>query len=100
MVDITVQRGAADRPGPDIQEPLLANEGAALARGRAELNAGTEHDTIRVVCKYQPALAVGDLVRISDSWQGTAYVALVTGITHTAGGGTVLTELDLWRPRT
>lgn len=97
MVDIVVQRGAADRPGNDIQEPLLATLGAAYERGNAEIKRGALHDELTMRVKYQPAVAVGDSIRVVDSWQGT-YIARVTGITHTAADGTITTTLELWRP--
>jgi len=97
MVDIVVQRGAADRPGNDIQEPLLATLGAAYERGNAEINRGALHDELTMRVKYQPTVAVGDSIRVVDSWQGT-YIARVTGITHISADGTITTTLELWRP--
>lgn len=39
MIAIIVQRTPGDKPGPDITDPLLTAEHAALERGRNEIDA-------------------------------------------------------------
>ena len=54
MITVTVKRGAGDRPGQPITDPLIAgSEAAARARANAELdvtekiNQGSGHDMSR-----------------------------------------------------
>ena len=38
MITVIVKRGAGDRPGPDISDPLITSEQVAIARGTAEID--------------------------------------------------------------
>ncbi len=100
MVDIIVQRGAADRPGDDIQEPLLSDLGAALARGTAELDRATLHDERTLACNYQATADNGELLQSHDSGQAETWRGKIIGITHELRGAEVTTTLRVWRPIT
>jgi len=39
MIAVTVQRAPGDKPGPDITDPLLTADPAAVERGRNEIDA-------------------------------------------------------------
>jgi len=98
MVDIIVQRGDGDRPGDDIQEPLLSDLGAALARGRAEIDRATLHDERTMACNYQATVGNGELVQSHDSGQAETWRGKIIGITHELRGPAVTTTLRVWRP--
>lgn len=48
MSVMEISRGAGDRPGPDISDPLLTHPDAIRARGTHELDAATSGTTVRV----------------------------------------------------
>jgi len=96
-MNITVKRHAADRPAPDIVEPLLTDIRAALERGRAELDSGEPLQVVRITSLYVAGLAPGDLVEVRDMYQGGPWRGKVTSVSHTAAEGTLLTELELVR---
>lgn len=98
MVDIVVQRGAGDRPGDDIQEPLLADLGAALARGTAELDRATLHDERSLACNFQASVANGEMIQSHDADQAETWRGKVIGVSHALSGTEVTTTLRLWRP--
>ena len=98
MVDIVVQRGDADRPGEDIQEPLLADLGAALARGTAELDRASLHDERTLACNYQAAAYNGELIESHDSDQAETWRGKIIGVSHELRGTQVTTTLRVWRP--
>ena len=39
MISVTVQRAPADKPGPDISDPLITSDLVARERGRNEIDA-------------------------------------------------------------
>ena len=98
MTDIIVQRGAAERPGDDIQEPLLSDPGAALARGRAELDRATLHDERTLTCNFQATVGNGDLLQSHDSGQAETWRGKIIGVSHELQGVEVTTTLRVWRP--
>lgn len=100
MTDITVIRGAGDRPGDDIFSPILCTDAAAIIRGRAEIDAGTQAAEVRLEARYLPDAIPGKLVEIRSKfrlpWRGK-----ITSVRHySSSPGKVRTELIIWRPRT
>ena len=99
MTDILAIRGNGDRPGADINEPLLASDSAALARAAAELDAGSPHDEVTVTCRYLPGIASGRMVSILDRRAGQLWEGKITAIEHSfAVSALPTTKLTLWRP--
>jgi hypothetical protein len=97
---IEVYRGAGDRPGDEIREPLLGDSlPAALARGGAELDERA-HPWERVTLEMdlRQDLALGDLVRVDDPVQGATWTGRIIGIRHADDGATMTTTLDVRRP--
>ena len=101
-VTIEVYRGAGDRPGAEIREPLLGESlEAALARGRAELDANAHGwERVSLEADYRLDLALGDLVEVDDPLQGMAWRGQIVGIAHRFAGGAPTTTLDVRRPIT
>lgn len=99
MKAIEVYRDHGNHPGPDILEPLIGNESAALVRGKAELDAHAQPiQTVRLVIPHRPGIRLGQLVKVTDARQGPAWIGKVTGIEHRQDGKAVLTTLNLERP--
>lgn len=96
-MEITVKRTPADKPGPDITDPLLSDIRAALARGRAELDSGEGLQTVRLGAVFRSGVRAGQIIEVHDSAQGRSYRAVVTGVEHVAAGGRLVTSLELLR---
>ena len=96
-MEITVKRHTADRPAPDIVDPLLTDIRAALSRGRAELDSGEPLQTVRITSLYAAGLKPGGLLEIRDYFQGGPYRGKVTSVEHSSQGGQLTTSLELVR---
>jgi len=96
-VIITVQRHSADRPAPDIVEPLLTDIRAAMERGRAEMDSGEPLQVIRIMALYVAGIKPGNLVEVRDMYQGGPWRGKVTSVAHSAADGKLLTDLELVR---
>jgi hypothetical protein len=72
-MDIVCIRGAGDRRGDDIVEPLLSTVEAGLSRGRAELDEGAFSDESSLTTLVMD-LRLGNVVEVDDSvigrWRG------------------------------
>ena len=100
-IAIEVIRDAGDRDGGEIIEPLLgSNLTAALARGRAELDAhALPRDRITIELDMIDTDWLGRLVEIIEPAGGAPWRAMVIGVGHTWDGRTATTQLELSRPR-
>ncbi|MBK1699727.1 hypothetical protein [Thiococcus pfennigii] len=100
-ITIEVYRGAGDRPGEDIVEPLLGDSlAAAQARGKAELNARATlmmSETLELVSP-RPDLFCGALIEVNDPDQGEPWRGKVVGIAHALHPGEAPTTLTVERP--
>lgn len=66
-MQITVQRGAGDYPGPAITSELLASEAALLDRARQELDYnGPDRMVVQVSNGSLPHVYPGELVRVES----------------------------------
>ncbi|HRD65729.1 MAG TPA: hypothetical protein PKY50_06190 [Candidatus Competibacter sp.] len=102
MVDIVVQRGQADRPAPDIVEPLLATVPAALARGKKEMDDGEQADRLSVTippADVRPGHIVTMIDPIAGEWVGKSTGIRHALTTHEDGSVQIETMLDLVVPR-
>lgn len=100
---ISVYRYGGDRDGGEISEPLLGESlVAALARGRAELDAtAASRRTVTLDVAFSAAYRLGALVELDDPIVGVPWRGKITGIAHqdTAGGdgGVLMTTLTVER---
>lgn len=100
MSSIVVIRGAGDRKGSDITEPLLYSLEAKLARGTAEMDEHSEEQqVVDLTITYRPGVRMGQLVEVNDSIQGATWRGKITGIAHAMDGTQVLTTLNVLRPQ-
>ena len=68
MIEILVTRGAGDRPGPDISDPLITSVPVALARGSAEINRSmSDRRILSLDLTLMPWTDPGSLVGITSS---------------------------------
>lgn len=99
MIDIFVQRGAGDRRGDDVVDPLMSALEPALARGRALLDENAVlQQPVQVTVKFRPDLRLGQLAEFHDALQGVSWKGKITGISHVIRSGAVTTVLDTTRP--
>ena len=82
---ITAARGAADRP-LSIQEVLLSDEQAALARGFAELQKGEPTNTVTISCRYTSVFKPGDVVKFIDPIVGVDFYGRISSQKITING--------------
>lgn len=83
-VSVEVYRGAGARAGADIVEPLLGQSiSAALARGRAELDARA-HPKVStdIEVGYRADLRCGDLLAVLDADQGSEWRGQIVAVSH------------------
>jgi hypothetical protein len=83
-IDIFVQRGAGDRPGDNIVDPLITSIPVAVQRGRNELDerATAQQDVTRETL-FRAGVRCGQLARVVDFDHGETWLGKITGITHT-----------------
>jgi len=82
-VDITVVRGVGSKEGEDIFEPILATEGLALQRGKAEINERSQPMSEKeITLPFTSGIEAGQLMLVTDSLQGAVYVGKVTATRH------------------
>ena len=66
MIEILVTRGAGDRQGPDISDPLITSVPVALAKGAAEINRScSDRKTLSLETVLLPFFLPGCLARIT-----------------------------------
>jgi len=82
-IDLFVQRGAGDRPGEDIVDPLISAIPVAIQRGRNELDEqASAPQSVNAETVYRAGVRRGQLARFYDIQNGIQSTAKVTGITH------------------
>lgn len=77
---IECYRGAGDRSGSPITEPMLSDT-ALIERGRAEMNANAHPiSEVHLDVVFRPGLRVGQLIEASDPASAAPYRARITGV--------------------
>jgi len=98
MINVVVQRGAADKPGDDVQDILLSEDSVALARGTAIIDGGTPAVVMQEECRYKN-IHNGNLVSVYSSLQGETFTGKTTSVEHNFANGELLTNLRITRPQ-
>jgi hypothetical protein len=100
-IAIEVVRGSGSRSGGEILEPLLGDSlQAALARGRAELDASAHaRDRVALDLDYRPELMLGQRVDVSDPELGAVWQGEIVGVQHLWDGSIAETRITVDRPR-
>ena len=99
MASIEVYRGAGDRPGTPIVEPLLADT-ALLARGRAEMDRHAHVvEQVELDAVFRAGLRPGQLCEVTDPTQLLARRAKLVGVALRFGGDTLECSLSLEEPK-
>lgn len=97
MIEVLVQRGLADKQGPDIVDALLSTVPAAVARGTYEINASTSVDTVTLRSVYRSSVVVGDFIEVHDALQGKTWRGRVVSLSTNIQGTNVWTQLGVER---
>ena len=99
MIDLFVFRGAGDKDGGEIFNPLLSDVSAALQRGKFEIdfNTPTIQNSLEVV--YSPGLRLGQQVSVSDSRTGMVIYGVVKSFSHVINGVTLFSKIDIEVPQ-
>ncbi len=98
---VEVYRGAGDRPGVEISEPLLNGEASLIERGRAEMDERAHpRRTISLTIVPRPGLRQGLLVRRVQEGRAP-WVARIVGLSWEPGTDQdpqTVVKVDLERP--
>jgi hypothetical protein len=97
-VIIETYRGAGDRSGEPITEPLLADD-ALIHRGRAEMDAHAHQvteTTLDIV--FRPGLRLGQLIEAADPAAAAPYRAKIAGVSITVRPASIETGIEVERP--
>jgi hypothetical protein len=98
-IDIFVQRGAGDRRGDDIVDPLIGSIPVAIQRGRNELDGkALSPQRVQAECVFRTGLRLGQLARFYDFDTGEIWNGKVAGIQHTQKGVVLTTRLQIEKP--
>ena len=82
-IDIFVQRGAGDKPGDDIIDPLIGSIPVAIQRGRNELDArSVPLKKVDTEALYRVGVRLGQLARFHDLLNGVEWSGKISGISH------------------
>lgn len=96
MVDAIVRRGAGDKLGDDLVDPLVSEIAVLQARGRNELDASsTPKQPIRYECVYRAGARAGQLALAGDSLHGQLIRGKIIGIQVVIEGTEALSRLTL-----
>lgn len=86
MSSIIVKRGAGNKEGSPIVEPLAATILALKARGKREIDdQGADKLEVTASVPYIPDLEIGDLISITDYEDSLTYTGRVTRLDHAFG---------------
>lgn len=101
-MEIVVIRAPGNIQGEDIIEPLLSTEQAGVSRGRAELDArSTVMEEVQMDVVYRANLVPGQLVKVVDALQGTAWYGKIKAVQHrinNAASPSVISSLTIEHP--
>lgn len=95
---VEVYRGAGDKSGPAIIEPLLSND-ALIHRGTAEIDANAhQFNRVSLSVVPRPGLRLGQIVEVSDPTSATPYRGKIVGIQLLATRSAVEQSIEIEVP--
>jgi hypothetical protein len=97
MIDIFVQRGAGDKRGPDITDPLITELSVALSRGQVEVDKTALSRSVQMSARFRPGLECGQLVQVVDALQGAAWRGKITSIDNAVEGAVLMSRITVER---
>lgn len=105
MTDIFVQRGAGDRVGDEIVDPLLTDINVAIQRGRNEIDdQASGIIPVEVDAVHRTGVRAGQLAEFVDRPTGASWKGKITGVSHSVrkvkaeGPIEITTTLQIDRP--
>ena len=100
MISVTVQRAPADKQGPDISDPLLTSDAAAVERGRNEIDAAcSNRETFTCSGPHRRFVRPGTVVEYHGrraTWRGIVGRCAIT-ITRDGKKFTAVRSLEVER---
>jgi hypothetical protein len=97
-VDLFVVRGAGDKRGADIVDPLMSAIPVAIARGRNELDEqASAMQPASGQTLYRIGVRLGQLAAFAGADTEPDWRGCVKGISHRVGGGKIITTLTVKR---
>jgi hypothetical protein len=101
MIHVIVQRQSADKPGPDISDPLITSEQVAVARGTAEIDRNsTDRAMVPTTGPFIGWIKPGSLVNVTEiegSYRGVVNKCALTFAIDESGQYTANTDLEIER---
>lgn len=92
MIDIVVIRGLGDNAGDDVVSSLLCTVGAAIERGRVEIDKSSVNREDTLSIPYRAGLRPGAIVHVIDAMMGEAWKAIIDSVAiATEGPATMAT---------
>lgn len=96
-IDIFVVRGAGDKRGPDIQDPMLTELAVAMARGRVEIDRATPSRSVQISANFKPGRKTGQLIEVADALQGKVWRGKITSLDNAIEGTKLVSRLTVER---
>ncbi|WP_295440928.1 hypothetical protein [uncultured Thiodictyon sp.] len=98
-ITIEVLRGTGDQSGAEVSDALLGSSiDAALARGRAELDARAHaRARVQLTIDYDPAILLGMRIAVTDPEMGETWQGSIIGLAHVWVGVAAETRLTVDR---
>lgn len=98
-IDIIVERGDSDNQDEeDIQDILLNTVGAAMERGRQEINQSATGTPITLVVNYRDNLKPNQLIEVVDGTQGIVWRAKIKTVELSVEEVDNYATLQVFRP--
>jgi hypothetical protein len=97
MIDIVVVRGSGDRPGEDIESPIISTVAAAVERGRNMIDSNSGLQDVEVESVVRLSARCGDLVEVHDALMGASWRGKVSGVRHQLTGSVPSTVFTIER---
>lgn len=97
MIDLVVIRGAGSKQGDPIVDSLITSTGAALERGRVEIDLASINRENTVTIPFRAGLRPGLVIRVVDALLGAAWNGIVTDCDLVVEGPVLYATLTLVR---
>jgi hypothetical protein len=99
MIDIIVERGAADKQGEDIVDALITTVEVARLRGRVEIDRQEPVERVVLQARYKPGVRNGDIIEVQDSLFGRTWRGKIISLSHQISQTSVTSTLTVERPQ-
>lgn len=98
MLTVRVIRGAGDKKGPDVIDPLISSDLIAILRGQYEINESEPKSEGTLTCLPQSGFRTGMVVSILDTLQGIEWRGKIKALTLNNSVSKARVVLTIKRP--